>query len=124
LIAEHSDFKEQIRSRQPEMDAIMKLVKKSGAALTANIEEDPKGSHANLSKSTTSISGTLPRQKSTTNKSRLLAEKQAMTKRQRKADQLNETWAQLWTDTIETEDKLKERKADIEGKSKLIHTFT
>lgn len=116
MIVDHSEFKERIRARQPEMEAVMKLVKKSGAALTANIEEDPRGSHANLSKSMTSVTGTLPRHKSATGKSRLLAEKQTMTKRQRKADQLNETWNQLWTDTIETEDKLKERKADIEGR--------
>lgn len=84
--------------------------------MTANLDEDTKGSQANLSKSMTSISGTLPRQKSIGGKSRLLPEKQTTTKRQRKANQLNETWNQLWTDTIETEDKLKERKADIEGK--------
>lgn len=116
LIHEHSDFKELIRSHQPEMDEIIKLAKRQNVLELAsgNIEEDAKGSQANLSKSMNSISGTLPRQKSTGGKSKLLPEKQTITKRQRRADQLNETWNQLWNDTVITEDRIKERKADIE----------
>lgn len=99
----------------------MKLVKRSSVAA----EEDAKASNVNLSKSTTSLmagstSGTLPRKSP---KSRLLAENKSGTRRQRRADQLNDAWNVLWNETIATEDRIKERRADIE-ELKRLESFT
>lgn len=125
---EHAEFKNTVRDKQPQMDSIVKLVRMNRHS---SAEEDTRVSNPNLSKSTTSImaassSGTLPRKSP---KSKLLSEKQyefyyyfytlyyifrTITRRQRRVDQLNDAWNVLWNETVATEDKIKERRADIE----------
>ncbi|KAI6230951.1 Growth-Arrest-Specific protein 2 Domain containing protein [Aphelenchoides besseyi] len=133
LVIQHAEFKDQLREKQSQMDELMRVAKRTHPTASSTHSTSPHSptgdlrsspSATSLNKSTTSLVGTVNAKRPGTaggspTKSRIYGEKQILTKRQRRTDQLNEAWTALWTDTVSTEDRLKERRADIEEMRRL-----